>query len=89
MPRVIVTHDVANLDTWLKGKADRAESVSAMGGSNVVDHVAADGSNKIAVSAHTDDVDAMVAMMASPPPEVLARMQEHGVIPPLTVYVEQ
>ena len=54
-----------------------------------VDHVAQDGSNKIAISAHTDDVDALVAAMASPPPEVLARMQEHGVIPPLTVYVER
>ena len=89
MPKVIITHDVADVDTWLKGKTDRAESVSAMGGSNVVDHVAQDGSNKIAIAVHTDDVDALVAAMASPPPEVLARMQEHGVIPPLTVYVER
>jgi hypothetical protein len=60
-----------------------------MGGSDVVDHVAQDGSNKIAVSAQTDDVDALLAGIASPPPEILARMQEHGVIPPLTVYVER
>ena len=89
MPKVIIAHDVADVDTWLKGKADRAESVTAMGGSNVVDHVAQDGSNKIAVSAHADDVDALMAAIASPPPELLARMQEHGVIPPLTVYVER
>ena len=89
MPKVIITHDVADVGNWLKGKADRAESVRSMGGSDVVDHVAHDGSNRIAVSAHTDDVDAMVAIMASPPPEVLAKMQEHGVIPPLTVYVER
>jgi len=89
MPKVIITHDVADVDIWLKGKTDRVESVNAMGGSNVVDHVAQDGSNKIAISAHTDDVAALVAAMASPPPEVLARMQEHGVIPPLTVYVER
>ena len=89
MPKVIITHDVADVDTWLKGKADRAESVTAMGGSDVVDHVAQDGSNKIAISAHTDDVDALVAGVAAPPPEILARMQEHGVIPPLTVYVER
>lgn len=44
---------------------------------------------RIAISAHTDDVDALVSAMASPPPEVLARMQEHGVIPTLTVYVER
>jgi hypothetical protein len=89
MPKVIITHDVADVDTWLKGKADRAESVNTMGGSNVVDHVAQDGSNKIAVSAHADDVDALMAAITSPPPEILARMQEHGVIPPLTVYVER
>jgi hypothetical protein len=89
MPKVIITHDVADVDIWLKGKADRVESVSAMGGSNVVDHVAQDGSNKVAISAQTDDVDALAAAMASPPPEVLARMQEHGVIPPLTLYVER
>jgi hypothetical protein len=89
MPKVIITHDVADVDSWLKGKTDRVESVSAMGGSDVVDHVAQDGSNKVAVSAHTDDVDALVTKIASPPPEILARMQEHGVIPPLTIYVER
>jgi hypothetical protein len=89
MPKVIITHDVADVDIWLKGKADRSESVSAMGGSDVVDHVAQDGSNRIAISAQTDDVDALVAALASPPPELLARMQEHGVIPPLTLYVER
>jgi hypothetical protein len=30
----------------------------------------------------------MQAMLASPPPEVLAVMEEHGVIPPFTVYIE-
>ena len=89
MPKVIITHDVADVDTWLKGKADRSDSVSAMGGSDVVDHVAQDGSNKIAISAHADDVDVLVATIASPPPEILAKMQEHGVIPPLTLYVER
>jgi hypothetical protein len=89
MPKVIITHDVADVDSWLKGKTDRVESVSAMGGSDVVDHVAQDGSNKVAVSAHTDDVDALVTKIASPPPEILATMQEHGVIPPLTIYVER
>lgn len=89
MPKVIITHEVADVDTWLKGKADRAEAVSSMGGSNVVDHVAQDGSNRIAISADADDVDALMAGIESPPPEVLAKMQEHGVIPPLTVYVER
>jgi hypothetical protein len=89
MPKVIITHDVADVETWLKGKADRAEAVGTMGGSNVVDHVAHDGSNKIAISADADDVDALLAAIASPPPELAAKMQEHGVIPPLAVYVER
>ena len=89
MPKVIITHDVADLDTWLKGKADRAEAIATMGGSNVVDHVAQDGSNKIAISVNADDVDALMAEIAAPPPELQAKMQEHGVIPPLTVYVER
>jgi hypothetical protein len=89
MPHVIITHDVADVDTWLQGKADRAEALGSMGGSDIVDHVAQDGSNKIAVSARTDDVDTLLTMIAAPPPEVLAQMQEHGVIPPLTVYVER
>ena len=89
MPKVIITHDVADLDTWLKGKADRAEAIATMGGSNVVDHVAQDGSNKIAISANADDIDALLAEIAAPRPENLAKMQEHGVIPPLMVYVER
>ncbi len=89
MPKVVITHAVADVDVWLKGKADRAESISAMGGSNVVDHVAQDGSNKIAVSAQTNDVDALMAALASPPPEVLAKMQQHGVVPPIALYVER
>ena len=34
------------------------------------------------------DLAAMDEMLASPSPEILALMQKHGVIPPLTVYVE-
>src|SRR5690348_9241666 len=27
-------------------------------------------------------------MLASPPPEVLPRLEEHGVVPPITAYIE-
>ena len=60
-----------------------------MGGTNVVDHAAHDGSNKVAVSVETDDVEAVLAAIASPPPELLAAMERHGVIVPLTAYVER
>ena len=84
MPRIVITHAVVNVERWLKGKAARAAAI----GTNVTDYVAEDGSNNIAVSADIDDLAAAQAMIASPPPEVAAQMEEHGVIPPLTVYVE-
>ena len=89
MPRIVITHSVADIDNWLQGKSERAEAIGAMGGSNIVDHVANDGSNTIAISADMDDIDAALATMASPPPEMAAAMDKHGVIPPLVVYVER
>jgi hypothetical protein len=89
MPRMVITHDVADVDTWLKFKSERADAISGMGGSHVVDHVAHDGTNRVAVAAETDDVEAILAAIASPPPELLSAMDKHGVIPPLTVFVER
>jgi hypothetical protein len=84
VPRIVITHAVVDIERWLKGKADRAAAI----GTNVTDYVAQDRSNNIAVTADVEDLDAAQAMIASPPPEVAAKMEEHGVIPPLTVYVE-
>jgi hypothetical protein len=88
MPRVVITHAVEDVERWLNGKAARAAAIESGSGSNVTDFVAPDGSNNIAVSADVSDVSALQAMLASPPPEVAAKMAEHGVIPPLTLYVE-
>ncbi len=89
MPKIVVTHDVADVATWLGFKAERADAIGALGGSNVVDHVAQGGGNTVAVTADVDDVAGMMAALSSPPPEVGAIMQRHGVIPPLAIYVEQ
>jgi hypothetical protein len=88
MPRVVVTHAVEDVQRWLNGKAARAAAIESGSGRNVTDYVAQDGSNTIAVSADVSDLAAMGAMLASPSPEVAAAMQEHGVIPPFTVYIE-
>lgn len=88
MPRIVVTHAVEDVPRWLQGKAGRAAAIASGSGSNVTDYVAQDGSNNIAVGADVSDLAAMAAMLSSPSPEVAAAMQEHGVIPPLTVYVE-
>ena len=87
MSKVVIVHDVADVDAWLGFASERAEAIGGMGGSDVVDHVAHDGSTKVAVSAEINDVDAFLAAVASPPPELLAAMERHGVIPPLTAYV--
>ena len=88
MPRVVITHAVEDIDRWLEGKADRAAAIESGTGSNVTDYVAHDGSNKIAITADVADPAALQGILASPPPEVLARMEAHGVIQPISAYVE-
>jgi hypothetical protein len=88
MPKVVITHAVQDIDRWLQGKAERAASVEAASGSNVTDYVAQDGSNNVAVSADIADVDAMTSLLAAPPSELVALMEAHGVVQPLTVYTE-
>jgi uncharacterized membrane protein len=88
MPRVVISHNVVDIQRWLEGKAEREAALSAMG-SNVVDTVALDGSNKIALTADIDDLAALEAMLTSPPPELAALMEKHGVIPPFTTFVEK
>jgi len=89
MPKVVVTHNVVDVDKWLQFKTERAESIAALGGTNVVDHVSQDGSNTVAIAAEVNDAAELLAALASPPPEVAAIMEKHGVVPPLAIYVEQ
>ena len=88
MPKVVVTHAVVDVERWLEGKAERAAAIESGSGSNVVDHVAQDGSNSVAITADVNDLAAMGAMLSNPSPEVVATMESHGVIQPLVVYVE-
>jgi hypothetical protein len=81
MPKLVITHAVADVERWLKGKDERATAIGAVG-TNVTDHVAADGSNKVAITADVHDVDAAQAMLTSPSPETAALMESHGVLPP-------
>ena len=88
MAKVVVTHDVADVEKWLAFKAERAEAIGSIGGSKVVDHVAAEGSPTVAVGFEIDDVEGMMAALASPTPELAEIMARHGVRPPLTTFVE-
>ena len=87
MPKVVLTHAVVDIDRWLRGKAERAAAIESGSGSNVTDYVAHDGSTNVAVTADVQDLEGMQGMLASPPPDVLALMEKHGVVPPITAYV--
>lgn len=89
MPKMVVAHNVVDVDRWLKGESERADAMGLMRGVNVVGHVAQDGSNAVAISSDVDDVEAMLTALSSPPAEMAATMEGHGVLPPLTVYVER
>jgi muconolactone delta-isomerase len=84
--RIVITHAVQDVERWLGGKVERAASLP--GATNVTDLVAMDGSNHAAVVFDIDDLDALKAVLSSVPPEVAAQAESHGVIMPMTVYVE-
>ena len=88
MPKLVMAHAVRDIDRWLQGKAERAAAIESGTGSNVTDYVAQDGSNNIAITADVADPAAMEAMLGSPAPELVATMEAHGVVQPITVYVE-
>ncbi len=90
MPRIVITHNTEDPDNWSKFTSEREEAFKEFfGGSNVVDHIAQDDSNFVAVAAEVDDVDALMAALAAPPAELGAAMERHGVLPPITVFVEK
>jgi hypothetical protein len=86
MPRIVITHPVQDVERWLKGKDERAAALP--GATDVTDLVAMDGSNQAAVSFGVDDLDGLKAMLSSVPPEMAAQAESHGVIMPMTVYVQ-
>jgi len=87
VPRIVITHAIQDVDRWLRGKDERAAALP--GATSVTDMVALDGSKQAAVSFVIDDVDALTAMMSSMPPDLAAQAESHGVIMPMTVYVER
>jgi hypothetical protein len=86
VPRIVITHAVKDVDHWLGGRAERAAALP--GATDATDLVAMDGSNHAAVAFDIDDLDALKAVLSSIPPEMAAQAESHGVIMPMTVYVE-
>lgn len=88
MAKIVITHAVVEIDRWLEGKADRTAAISRYA-SGVTDHIALDGSTQVAVTADVHDMAGLEAMLASPPADVAAQMERHGVVPPIAMYVER
>jgi hypothetical protein len=86
MPRVVITHAIHDVDRWLGGKAERASGLP--GATQVTDLVALDGSNNAAVTFDFEDLDALKGVLSSIPPQMAAQAESHGVILPMTVYVQ-
>jgi muconolactone delta-isomerase len=84
--RIVITHAVQDVERWLGGRAERAAALP--GATNVTDLVAMDGSNHAAVAFDIDDLDALKTVLSSVPPEMAAQAESHGVIMPMTVYVQ-
>ena len=88
MPKVVMTHKVVEIERWLKGKEERAAAIAAYG-TDIRDYVAMDGSNEVAITADIHDMGGLEAMLASPPADVAALMESHGVVQPIKVYIER
>ena len=88
MPKIVITHPVVDVERWLKGKEERFAAISQFA-THVTDHAATDGSNTTAITADVHDMAGLQALLASPSPELAAQMEAHGVLPPITVYIEK
>jgi len=88
MAKMVITHAVVDVERWLQGKSERVAEFGTFA-TNVTDHVAADGSNNVAITADIHDMEGAQAAMDSPSPDGAAAAERHGVIPPATVYIEK
>jgi hypothetical protein len=86
MPKVVFTHAVKDLAQWASKHSERVAAFAPWG-TNVVDHLSADGAKNVAVSVDVHDLAAMKKAISSP--EIEAAKQAHGVVDPLTIYVEK
>lgn len=85
MPRVLFAHHVTDVDHWASKHSERVEAFAAWG-SNVVDYVAADGSDWVIVGVDVHDMESMRASLAGP--EIEAAKRAHGVVDPIHMFVQ-
>ena len=85
MPRIVATHEVKDVKHWASKGDERVEIIGPFA-TEIVSYVAADGSNKVAVSANVHNMEGLMAMMQTA--EAAAAMEAHGVIQPVVFHAE-
>jgi hypothetical protein len=88
MPTVIAHHDVKDTTHWLSSPK-REEVLGPLGASNIRTFVSQQNPQQVAVLMDVADLDALMAALASPPPELAEAMEYDGVLPEtLSILVE-
>jgi hypothetical protein len=88
MPTVIAHHDVKDTTHWLSSPK-REEVLGPLGASNIRTFVSQQNPQQVAVLMDVADLDALMAALASPPPELAEAMEHDGVLPEtLSILVE-
>ena len=85
MPRVVITHAVRDRALWASKHSERVAAFASWG-TNVVDHFNSDDASHVAVSVDVHDLAGMRKAIASP--EIEAAKRAHGVVDPLSIYIE-
>ena len=88
MPKIVVTAAVKDVEAWLKFKPQLIAQMSAFA-SDGTSYVANDGSNRVATTWDVSDMEAFQAAQTATSPEMAAQMEQYGMIPPVTVYIEK
>jgi hypothetical protein len=84
MPRVIATHAVGNMDTWLAGGKERAEIFNQFSsGYRIYRHAKG---NKIALVWENADLQKLEAALSHPDTE--KAKSRHTVLEPIDIYIE-
>jgi hypothetical protein len=87
MPKIVVTATVKDVEAWLKFKPELIAHLSAVA-SDGTSYVTSDGTNRVATTWDVPDLTAFQAAQAAASPEMAAAMEQYGMIPPATVYIE-
>ncbi len=88
MPRIVVTAAVKDVEAWLKFKPELIAHLSASA-SDGTSYVATDGSNRVASTWDVTDMEAFQAAQTAVSPEMAVEMEQYGMIPPVTIYIEK